>query len=46
MTQLVIGSCTVVNQTQTTAASVAGVENINLTMKESETAVAVVAGLD
>lgn len=28
--QLVIGSCTVVDQTQTTAASVAGVETINL----------------
>lgn len=46
MTQLVIGSCTVVNQTQTTAASAAGMEIINLGMKESETAVTGVAGLD
>lgn len=43
----VIGFCIAVNQTQTSAASVASVENINLTVKELETnAAATVVGLD
>lgn len=42
----VIGFCVDVNQTQTTAASVASVENINLTVKELETNAAAVVGLD
>lgn len=42
----VIGFCIAVNQTQTTAASVASVESINLTVKEVETNAAAVVGLD
>lgn len=41
-----IGFCIAVNQTQTTGASVASVENINLTVKELETNAAAVVGLD
>lgn len=38
--------CIAVTQTQTTAASVASVENINLTVKELETNAAAVVRLD